>query len=146
MFELTYPATIKADDDGRFLVVFPDVHGAATDGSDKAEALNEAPNCLAEAIAAAMHAGEDLPAPGHRKRGQLMIALPAPLATKALLYMALREQKHSNTWLAKKLDVNEKEVRRMLDPYHITKLPRINDALLALGKEMIIGYRDMTRN
>ncbi len=142
MLELTYPATIKTDEDGRFLLSFPDVYGAVTDGASKKEALNEAPDCLAEAIAAAMAANEDLPLPGSRKRGQILIALPAPLASKALLYCALREQKHTNTWLAKQLHVNEKEVRRMLNPYHATKLPRVSEALQILGKEMVIGIRE----
>lgn len=143
MFELTYPATIKADKEGRYMVRFPDIHGAATDGASKREVLSEARDCLAEAIAAAMYANEDLPEPGACKKGQISIALPAPLATKALLYSALREQKHSNTWLAKQLNVNEKEVRRMLDPYHATKLPRVSEALQILGKEMVIGVREI---
>ena len=142
MLELTYPATVKTDEDGRFLVVFPDVQGAVTDGATKQEAIDEAQDCLAEAIAAAMYANEELTLPGPRKRGQVLIALPAPLATKALLYSTLREQKHSNTWLAKQLDVNEKEVRRMLDPYHATKLPRVSEALQILGKEIVIGVRE----
>ena len=142
MLELTYPATIKIDEDGRYLVTFPDVHGAVTDGVSKEEAFNEAQDCLSEAIAAAMVANETLTLPSPRKRGQVLIALPAPLATKALLYSALREQKHSNTWLAAQLDVDEKEVRRMLDPYHATKLPRVSEALQVLGKEMVIGVRE----
>jgi len=142
MFEFTYPAKIKTDEEGRFLVTFPDVHGAITDGANKEEAINEAIDCLAEAISAAMYANENLPQPSSRKRGQVGIALPAPLATKALLYSALREQKHSNTWLAKQLDINEKEVRRMLDPYHATKLPRVSEALQILGKEIVIGVRE----
>jgi antitoxin HicB len=142
MLELTYPAKIKTDEDGRFLVVFPDVRGAITDGASKEEALDEAQDCLAEAIAAAMYANEELTLPSPRKRGQVLISLPAPLATKALLYSTLREQKHSNTWLAAQLDVDEKEVRRMLDPYHATKLPRVSEALQVLGKEMVIGVRE----
>ena len=142
MFEFTYPATVKPDDDNRFLVTFPDVHGAVTDGASREEALNEAADCLAEAISAAMYANEDLPLPSPQKRGQTLIALPAPLASKALLYSALREKKHTNTWLAKQLDVNEKEVRRMLNPYHATKLPRVSEALHILGKEMVVGVRE----
>ncbi len=130
IFEFVYPATVKPDDDNRFLVTFPDVQGAVTDGASREEALNEAADCLAEAISATMYANEDLPLPSPQKRGQILIALPAPLVCKALLYSALREQKHTNTWLAKQLDANEKEVRRILNPYHATKLPRVNE-----GKE-----------
>jgi antitoxin HicB len=142
MFEFIYPATTKIDEDGRVLVTFPDVHGAVTDGADLVEALQEAPDCLAEAIAAAMVAGEDLPEPSAAKRNQVLIPLPASIAMKAMLYMAMREQKRTNTWLAKQLQINEKEARRMLDPYHATKLPRMNEALHALGKEMVIGFKN----
>lgn len=142
MFEFIYPAKITTDEDGRVLVVFPDVHGAATDGEDPAEALSESQDCLAEAIAAAMVAGEDLPVPSKAKRGQSLIPLPASVAVKAALYTVMREQNRSNSWLARQLKVDEKEARRMLDPYHATKLSRMHEALHALGKEMVIGVMD----
>lgn len=142
MVEFIYPAKATTDQDGRVLVSFPDVHGAATDGENLEEALLDARDCLAEAIAAVMFAGEDLPRPSQEKRSKLLVPLPASIAIKAALYSAMREQKRSNMWLARKLKVNEKEARRMLDPYHTTKLPRMYDALIALGKEMVISVRD----
>ena len=142
MLEFIYPAKTTTDEDGRVLVTFPDVHGAVTDGADLTEALTEAQDCLAESIAAAMSAGEDLPEPSKAKRGQSLITLPASIAVKAVLYTVMREQNRSNSWLARQLKVDEKGARRMLDPYHATKLPRIYDALHALGKEMVIGVRD----
>ena len=144
MFEFIYPTKTSTDEDGRVLVTFPDVRGATTDGADMAEALSEAQDCLAEAIAAAMVAGEDLPIPSKAKRGQSLIPLPASVAVKAVLYTVMREQNRTNSWLARQLKVDEKEARRMLDPYHATKLPRMNDALHALGKDMVIGVRDST--
>lgn len=142
MFEFIYPAKTSIDEDGRVLLIFPDVHGAATDGVDLAEALTEAQDCLAESIAAAMAAGEDLPLPSKARRGQVLISLPASVAVKAALYSVMREQNRSNRWLARQLKVDEKEARRMLDPYHATKLPRMHEALHALGKEIVIGVRD----
>ena len=142
MFDLVYPAKATVDVDGRVLVVFPDVHGAATDGADMHEALSEAQDCLMEAIAAAMASGEDIPVPSKLKRGQVMVPLTPSIAVKAVLYTTIREQNRSNSWLARKLKINEKEARRMLDPFHSTKLPRMNEALQALGKDIIIGVRD----
>ena len=142
MFEFIYPVKITTHEDKRVMISFPDVRGAVTDGKDETEALNEAPDCLAEAIAAAIAAGEDLPKPSKAKAKQILIPLPASIAVKAALYTIMREQNRSNSWLAKQLKVNEKEARRMLDPYHTTKLPRMNEALHALGKEMIVGVRD----
>jgi antitoxin HicB len=50
----------------------------------------------------------------------------------------MREQKLNNTLLAKKLNCDEKEVRRLLDPHYNSKLPRIEQALLVLGKRLQI--------
>ena len=41
--------------------------------------------------------------------------------------------------LAKQLGMDEKEVRRMLDPHYGSKLPRIAQAIEALGRRLVIG-------
>jgi len=41
--------------------------------------------------------------------------------------------------LARRLGVDEKEVRRMLDPGHGSKLPRIAEAIEALGRHLRIA-------
>lgn len=50
----------------------------------------------------------------------------------------MKEKNMSNTLLAKKLDCDEKEVRRLLDPHYNSKLPRIEQALYMLGKKIQI--------
>lgn len=142
MFNYIYPATLSTDEDGRILVEFPDVHGAVTDGANKDEALNEAYDCLAESIAAAMANGEEVPAPSRPKRGQIEVILMPDVAMKAALYTTMHELGYSNQQLAKQMEVNEKEIRRMLDPYHATKLPRMLEALRALGKNVMVSLRD----
>ena len=54
------------------------------------------------------------------------------MAAKAALYLAMQEAGMSNVQLARKLGCDEREVRRMLDPRHPTKLPRIKEALEVL--------------
>jgi antitoxin HicB len=58
---------------------------------------------------------------------------------KAALYIAMREAGVTKTELAKRLGVDEKEVRRMLDLRHGTRLPRIAEAVCLLGKQFVIG-------
>ena len=41
--------------------------------------------------------------------------------------------------LAKRLGVDEKEVRRLLDSHYGSKLPRIAQAISVLGKRLVIG-------
>jgi antitoxin HicB len=54
----------------------------------------------------------------------------------------MREAKVKNTELARRLHCDEKEVRRMLDPRHPTKLPRVQQALEALGKHLIVSLEE----
>ena len=58
-----YPATVERDEDGRFVVTFPDFGWGATDGATLEEARAEAGDLLRELIAATMREGADLPAP-----------------------------------------------------------------------------------
>ena len=50
-----YPVRLEADEIGRLVVHFPDLPEALTDGGDVDEALAEASDCLAEALAGRIH-------------------------------------------------------------------------------------------
>jgi antitoxin HicB len=68
--------------------------------------------------------------------------VPAPMAAKAALYLAMTDSRVTNTQLARKLGCDEKEVRRLLDPHHPTKLPRIKEALEVLGKRLVLAVEE----
>ena len=74
--------------------------------------------------------------------GERPIPVPAPMAAKAALYLAMAEAGMTNVQLARKLGCDEKEVRRMLDPRHPTKLPRIKEALDVLGKRLVVSVEE----
>jgi len=67
------------------------------------------------------------------------IVLSALMAAKAALYITIRKKGLTKASFARLLDVDEKEGRRLLDPHHKTKIPRINEALSALGNKLVIG-------
>jgi antitoxin HicB len=48
----------------------------------------------------------------------------------------------SQSELARRLKVRETEVRRMLDPNHDTRPEKIQTALAALGKRVVMAYDD----
>jgi antitoxin HicB len=81
----------------------------------------------------------ELPQPSKPKAREVLIAPPAGTAAKAALYVAMREAGVSKMELARRLGVDEKEVRRMLDPGHGSKLPRIAEAIEALGRHLRIA-------
>ena len=66
-----YPAEIECDENGRYVVTFPDFGWGATDGATREEALLEAKDLLRELMATTIREGETLPEPsraGRRKR------------------------------------------------------------------------------
>ena len=137
--QFTYPARLQKDKAGFFLVTFPDFPEAATDGEDLEESLHNAADALEEAIAGRINRGEPIPRPGPVKTRQQRIPVPAQIAVKAALYMAVKDAGIKNTELAKRLGADEKEVRRLLDPHHRSKLPRLEAALEALGRKLVIS-------
>jgi antitoxin HicB len=143
MFTATYPASFLPEEDGSgFHVRFPDLPEALTGGASFEDTLVQAADCLAEAIAGRIARGDEIPVPSRMKRGQHLVSVPLYLAPKLALYLALRESGMANTELAKRLGVTETVVRRMLDPKHNTKADRIQAALGALGKRIVVRFED----
>ena len=54
----------------------------------------------------------------------------------------MREQKITNSELARRLGVRETVVRRMLDPDHATKAEKLQAALAVLGKRIVVALDD----
>ena len=133
-----YPAAIERDEDGRFVVAFPDFRWAATDGATRDEALAEAKDLLRELMAATIREGGDLPEPSRASGGRPLVVPPVQIALKAALYEAWREAGISQRRLARNLGVAESEVRRMLNPEHSTKAATIDRALRRLGKRVTV--------
>jgi len=133
-----YPAEFERDEDGRFVVTFPDFGWGATDGATLDEALAETKGLLRELIAATIRDGEMLPDPSGAGRKRTLVVPPVQIALKAALYEAWREAGISQRRLARDLGVAESEVRRMLNPEHSTKAATIDGALRRLGKRVTL--------
>jgi antitoxin HicB len=143
MFTATYPASFLPEENGEgYHVRFPDLPEALTGGGDLEDTLAQAADCLAEAIAGRITRGDSIPVPSKLKRGQHPVSVPLYLAPKLALYLALREGGIRNTELARRLGVSETVIRRMLDPKHDTKPEKIQAALLALGKRIVVRFED----
>jgi len=143
MFTANYPASFLREENGKgFHVRFPDLPEALTSGDDLADTLIQAADCLAEAIAGRIARGDEIPPPSKPKRGQHVIGVPLYLAPKLALYLTMRERGLHNTHLARLLGVSETVVRRMLDPKHHTKPEKIQAALAALGKRIVVSFED----
>ena len=88
-----------------------------------------------------MNRGDTIPHVSTRKARQVLVPVPAEIAVKAALYIAVKEAGFCNSELelAKRLAADEKEIRRLLDPHHRSKPPQLEAALEAMGKKLVIG-------
>ena len=113
--QFRYPARLQPDRSGAIIVSFRDLSG-----TDEAAALTEARDALEEAIAGRIDDDEPIPVPSRRCAGEQFIAVPPDMAAKAAFALAFRASELSRLALARRLGVDEKVVRRMLDPRHHT--------------------------
>jgi antitoxin HicB len=133
----TYAVKLTPDkDEGGYVVTFRDLPEAITQGDSIDDALAEAADCLEEAIAGRIDDGREIPSPSSPKRGERIVSVPPSMALKAAVYLAVQEAGISNSELARRMQLDEKEARRILDPRHPTKLPKIVAALAALGRRL----------
>lgn len=141
---MAWPAKFARQSDGSWLVTFRHFPFAVTEGDSEAEAMVEARDCLDEAVAVTIAHRETIPQADAPKRGERMVPLDASPAFKALLYMVMKDNGVSKVELAARLGVDEKEVRRMLDPaYHGTRIGRYEAALAACGFAAEVSARPM---
>ena len=136
-----YPARLRPDSTGELIVSFRDLPECLTSGANQAEALAEAADALEEAIAGRMNRNDLIPVPSQRRAGEHLVAVPAGTAAKAALAVALRETGVNRVALAARLGIDEKAVRRMLDPRHRSSTNRIHQALRALGHDLVVESR-----
>lgn len=139
MNRFQYPVMLTASDEGSYVVTCRDLPQLITQGEDKQDALDQASDAMDEAFATYMIEGIDFPEPSKAKRREHLVAPPAETMAKAALFVAMREAGISKMQLAKQLGVDEKEVRRLLDPHYQSKLPRIAQAISLLGQRLVIG-------
>jgi len=130
----TYPVTLIADEeDGGFVVTFPDLPEAITQGDTVEQCLFDAVDCLDEAIAARIDDLEAIPQPA-KASSKHKVSCPIHTAIKAALYLAVKDAGISKRELGRRLGVDEKAARRLLDPHYHGRLPAMERALRQLGK------------
>jgi antitoxin HicB len=133
-----YPARIEADEDGAFVVSFPDVPEALTGDADRKTAEAEAVDCLLAALGAYIKAREPIPFPSPLAANDLAVELPALATAKLALYAAARDRGWSNVRLGQELGLSESQVRRLLDLRHASSIDAIADHLRKLGRRLVI--------
>lgn len=130
---MSYPVSLKSYPGGQIGAFFADVPEAITAGASEAEVLDRAQDALTVALSAYLDDGRPLPMPSKAKRGQPMVVLPPRVAIKLAIHEAMGEQGVTQARLGELLGIDGRQVRRILDLDHESKLSQLEATLAALG-------------
>lgn len=134
-----YPAVIEPGDRGGFVVSFPDVPEAITEGDDRTEAEVMAADALGVALLTYIEASRAIPAPTAVSGDQVLISVDPEICAKLAVIESFRESGLTQAELARRLGKDAREIRRILDPDHATKLGALTTTLTVLGRRLVIG-------
>lgn len=136
-----YRAVLEPGDEPDVVVVtFPDVPEAVTEGDGLADARRSATDALGLVLLQYLRLGRPLPK-AEADCGD-WIAVEADVAAKLAVIETFLASGLTKSELARRLDKDEKEVRRILDPRHPTKLGPLTAALAAMGRRLVVGITD----
>jgi antitoxin HicB len=137
-----YTAKFEKDGDG-WLVTFPALPEAITGGETRALARVNAIDALEVVMLTYVNDGRTLPPDQPvREAEAVSIAPSAQVMAKIGFIENFRNSGLTRVALASRLGKAESEVRRMLDPYHGTKLPALEAAMNALGKRFVLSVEE----
>ncbi len=140
---MKYPALFEPAEEGGFVITFPDVEGAITQGDDEQDAREMARDALITMLAHCIRHGKPILPPSQPKgRKYRMIELPAFVALKTELYMAFQESGIRKAEFARRLGIPKTTVDRLFDFKNHTRLEQIEAAFAALGKRLSIEVEE----
>jgi antitoxin HicB len=133
-----YRYTLERQENGWWLVRFPAIPEALTEGETKEEARASALDCVIAALEGYMKTGKPLPREGAGQSGPDRAVLPSLVTAKLAVYETIRTRGWSKVRLAKELGASENSVRRLLDLRHSSHMWVIDEALAKMNAELSI--------
>ena len=133
-----YRYSLEREENGWFLVRFPEIPEALTEGETEAEAHAEALDCVLAALEGYVKAGRGVPRPIAPAHGEFRAVLPTLVTAKLVVHETMRAAGWSRAMLAARLGIGETALRRVLDLRHRTQIQAIDQALAAMNAELAI--------
>jgi len=133
-----YRYTLERQRNGWWLVRFPGIPEALTEGETEETARDNATDCVIAALEGYMKAGKPLPRQSTGHSGPDRAVLPSLVTAKLAVYETMRTHGWSKSKLAKELGMPENSVRRLLDLGHSSHMWIIDGALKKMSSELAI--------
>lgn len=134
---MRYPIKLERDTGG-YVVSFPDIPEALTQGDTKEEALSAGLDALVTAFEFYFEDNQKIPTPSPIDGAY--VELPLSVASKVLLLNTFIDSRLSQVQLASLMGIKKQEVTRLFDLKHSTKIDTIQKALQALMRPLSIDY------
>jgi antitoxin HicB len=138
---LAYPARLKKQPEGGFLIKFRDVPEALAQGGTKEEALGLGESALITALGVYMEEGKPIPLPSEPRRGEILIPLRVENTCRVMFYEAMRRKAFTVKDVAEKMGVTVYKAKKLL---HVTSQTTLDDLVrvaLALDMQVISQIR-----
>ncbi len=129
-----FPVELSPDEEG-FVVTFPDVPEAITQGDNRSEALLYAREALETALAMYIEEQRDLPIPSPAN-GRPTVSPNALECAKLGIYATMRAQNVHKAELAQRLRWHIPQVDQLLDLGRTSLFEQIEQAAASLGKRV----------
>ena len=133
-----YRYMLEPQENGWWLVRFPEIPEALAEGETEEEARTSAIDCVIAALEGYMKAGRPVPRPSAPASGFGRAVLPSLVTAKLAVYETMRTHGWSKVKLAKELGVPENSVRRLLDLRHSSHIGIVDAALAKMNAELSI--------
>ncbi|KAB2876162.1 MAG: type II toxin-antitoxin system HicB family antitoxin [Bauldia sp.] len=133
-----YRYTLERQENGWWLVRFPAIPEALTEGETEEEARANALDCVLTALEGYMKAGRPLPREGVGRAGVERFTLPSLVTAKLAVYDTMQTRGWSKAKLANELGAPENSVRRLLDLRHSSHMWAIDEAMRTMKAELTI--------
>ena len=133
-----YRYVLERQENGWWLVRFPGIPEALTEGDTEEEARANALDCVIAALEGYIKAGRPLPRAGAGQAGRDRAVLPSLVTAKLAVYETMRTHGWSKLRLAKELGMPENSVRRLLDLRHRSQMWIIDEALAKMNAELSV--------
>ena len=142
---LSYLAKFTPEGRG-FVVTFPDIPEAITDGDSEREAMEYAVDAIITVFTEYIKRRQAIPrASKARGKSMRVVVLPALEEAKIRLYEAMREGGVRKADLARRMGWQKSQVDRLLDLRHRSRLDQIEAALAKLHKRLVVHVEDVPR-
>jgi antitoxin HicB len=139
MSSIAFRCRLEPDQDGGYVVTFPDLPFGVTQGDTVSEALAEASDCLETILATVVETGGEIPEPSQLESGEHLVSPSAVTAAQVALYTVMRRESVSHDVLAKQLGRPVDEVHGLTDLSTSPPLDEIERALAALGHRLTVA-------